>query len=160
MIRQGAISDANAMAEIFNHYVATSTVIFSDRILSGDDMCLKLEPVIGNFPFYVSENNGVVDGYCYAHHWLPDPVYGETWEITIYLRHDVIGRGIGSNLLKIIIDDCRRLGVHVLISFITHGNIPCERMHISAGFQLRGVLKGVGCKFGQYLDDAVYTLNL
>lgn len=150
------------MARIFNHYVATSTVIFSNDILSADRMADKIRPVCGRFPFYVSEDEltGEVTGYCYAHLWQPDPVYGRTWEITIYLAHDATGRGLGSALLGKVIEESRKAGAHVLISCITEGNTPCERMHLRAGFRLNGLFREVGYKFGQFLNDAIYTLTL
>ena len=48
----------------------------------------------------------------------------------------------------------------MLISCITAGNEPCERMHRRLGFTLSGVLPQVGRKFDQWLDDALYTLRL
>lgn len=150
------------MALIFNHYVATSTVIFSNTPLSANDMARRLEGVAGTYPFYVStDTDGNVTGYCYAHRWMPDEVYGHTLEITIYLHHQALGQGIGGRLLQSVIDSCRRAGCyHRLVSFITHGNIPCEQMHLRAGFRLMGVLPEVGYKFNQYLNDAVYLLDL
>lgn len=162
MIRNGNIDDAAAMARIFNHYVLTSTVIFSNRQLSETDMRSKIHALrLGvDFPFLVSENAEEVDGYCYAHLWQPDPVYGRTWEVTIYLAPDACGKGIGSQLLSTLIEMSREAGAHTLISCITAGNAPCERLHRRLGFTQAGCLKSVGYKFGQYLDDALYQLPL
>lgn len=75
MIRKGTIGDAAQMAEIFNHYVETSEVIFSNRILTEADMRERLEPVAGKYPFFTDENSdGLLTGYCYAHAFHPDPV--------------------------------------------------------------------------------------
>lgn len=160
-LRQGTLNDAAAMARIFNHYVATSTVIFSNRQLSAEDMEEKLRPVIkASYPFVVAEIDGQVAGYCYCHAWQPDPVYSRTWEITIYLDHQSTGKGVGSSLLTEIIDLARKHGAHSLISCITAGNAPCEKMHINAGFRLNGLFPQVGYKFDTYLDDAIYQLML
>lgn len=160
MIRPGTLDDSAAIAEIFNHYVRTSTVIFSNRVLSAEDMHMKLESVAGHFPFLVWEEDGRVTGYCYAHFWHPDPVYSRTWELTEYLAHDFRGRGVGRTLLEAVIEQCREAGAHTLISCITAGNEPCERMCRRLGFELRGVFPAVGYKFNQYLDDAIYQLML
>lgn len=161
VIRKGSLDDAGAIADIFNYYVVNSTVIFTNHSVLDDGMRTRLTPVVGHYPFYVAEDvDGKVTGYCYAHRWMPDEVYGQTWEITIYLAHDVLGNGIGTLLLDQVINDCRELGAHVLISFITQGNERCEKLHRRAGFQLSGVMKEVGYKFGKYLNDAVYTLKL
>lgn len=162
MIRKGTLNDAAAIADIFNHYVRTSTVIFSNDQLSADEMREKLEPVMkGGFPFFVDvDGDGTVTGYAYAHLYHPNPVYGRTWEITIYLRHGYTGRQIGSRLLERIINESRDLGAHTLISCITGGNMPCEKMHLNHGFTVAGTLLEVGYKFDQYLDDRLYQLML
>lgn len=161
MVRKGNLNDAAVMAKIFNHYVATSTVIFSDRQLSADGFRQKIAGVDGSYPFFIAEtDSGEMAGYCYAHRWMPDPVYGRSWEITIYLSHKFTGRGYGRQLLQAVIDESRRLGAHTLVSCITAGNTPCERLHTSCGFRHIGTFREVGYKFGQYLDDALYQLIL
>ena len=142
-IRNGQAGDYAGIAEIYNHYVRTSTVIFSDRELTAEDFAEKLRPVIdGGFPFLVIEKGA------------------GTWELTAYLSHRATGRGLGTRLISELIEHCRRGGAHVLISCITAGNEPCERMHRRLGFTLSGVLPQVGRKFDQWLDDALYTLRL
>ena len=160
-IRNGQAGDYAGIAEIYNHYVRTSTVIFSDRELTAEDFAEKLRPVIdGGFPFLVIEKGAGLMGYAYAHSYHPDPVYAGTWELTAYLSHRATGRGLGTRLISELIEHCRRGGAHVLISCITAGNEPCERMHRRLGFTLSGVLSQVGRKFDQWLDDALYTLRL
>ena len=148
------------MADIFNYYIAESTVIFSNRIRSAEDMAEMIAPVLGKYPFFVWEQDGEVLGYCFAHAYMPDPVYSSTWEITIYLRNGYTGRGIGSSLLKSTIEAARQGGAHTLISCVTGGNTACEVMHQKAGFKVAGLLRYAGYKFGQYLDDVLFQLVL
>lgn len=158
IIRGGMVDDAPAMAAIYNHYVAGSDVIFSNTILSDDDMRSKIGRLGlgGRFPFIVAEYDGRVVGYAYAHHWQPDPVYDLTWELTMYLAHDTLGRGLGSRMLARIVEECRLAGAHVLLSCITEGNAPCERMHDRAGFTRVGCIPETGYKFGRFLNDVIY----
>lgn len=162
MIRNGELNDAAAMAEIFNHYVRTSPVIFSNFTLSEAEMCEKLTRLgVGErFPFFVSEADGAVVGYAYAHLWQPDPVYGRTWELTIYLAPQACRHGLGTRLLAALVDACRKQGAHTLVSCISQGNVACEQMHLRAGFKQAGVLMGVGYKFGRYYNDVFYQLDL
>lgn len=148
------------MADIFNYYIANSTVIFSNRLRSADDMHRRLESVVGQYPFFVWDEDGTVLGYCFAHAYQPDPVYGATWEITIYLHHDATGRGIGPALLVAVIDASRKAGAHTLISCVTGGNEPCEHMHKRAGFEQIGVIRDAGYKFDRFLDDVLFQLIL
>lgn len=161
MFRKGTLDDAAAMARIFNYYVANSDVIFSERILTEDDMRRKLSSlgVAERFPFIIAEMpDGRMGGYGYAHLYHPDPVYGQTWELTIYLDHECLGQGIGSEMLRRLVAACRTAGAHALISCITGGNTACERMHIRQGFFEAGRLRAVGFKFGSYLDDVIYEI--
>lgn len=158
-LRPGTLSDAPKMAEIFNHWVRTSTVIFSNHELSADEMAKKLTPIInGGFPFFVAtDDNDMVMGYAYAHAYHPDPVYSGSWELTEYLSSNALGNKTGTRLFHALVDECKTRGAHVLISCITAGNEACERMNLSAGFTLSGIIPQAGYKFGLWLDDAIYT---
>lgn len=159
MLRPGTLADATQMADIFNHYVRTSTVIFSNTELTADDMLRKLIDLeVGSkFPFIVSEeNDGIISGYCYAHRWMPDAVYGRSWELTIYLSNSHLGKGIGSALIQQMEALCRQEGAHVLMASITEGNRACEQMFRRAGFGIVGRFPEIGFKFGQYLNDVIY----
>lgn len=155
----GTLSDAAEMAEIFNHWVRTSTVIFSNKELSTAEMTEKMTSVVnGEYPFFVAtDDNDRVIGYAYAHRYHPDPVYSGTWELTEYLSHDALGQGIGTKLFHTLINECETRGAHVLISCVTAGNVACEQMNLSAGFSLTGTIPQAGYKFGLWLDDALYT---
>lgn len=161
MIRQGTLHDAAQIAEIFNHYVRTSPVIFSERELTATEMRSRLEqPLADGLPFYVSLSDDCVTGYCYAHRFMPDPVYGRTLEITVYLAPQATGRGIGTQLLRRVIADCRAAGAHTLVSFVTAGNIACERLHRRCGFTAAGLIREAGFKLGRYWDDLILQLLL
>lgn len=162
IIRAGSLQDAAEVARIYNHYVATSEVIFSNTLLSASDMHAKLQRLEAGerFPFLIAEVQGRVAGYAYAHHWQSDPVYDATWELTMYLDHENLGLGIGSAMLRRLIDDCRRQGAHVLLSCVTEGNAACESMCRRAGFTRIGSIPETGYKFGRYLNDVIYTLLL
>lgn len=161
IIREGLITDAGQIAEIYNHYVRTSSVIFSNYQLTEEEMQSKLQrlEVGSRFPFIVAtdESNKLL-GYCYAHLWQPDPVYDRTWEITLYLHHQSTGQRIGSKLLGEIIGLCRNSGAHSLISCVSEGNKACERMCENAGFNLVGRIPEVGFKFDCFHTDLIYQL--
>lgn len=162
IIRKGSRFDADGMARIYNHYVRTSPVIFSHIELDERTMSEKIDRLELNdkFPFLVAESYGTILGYAYAHSWQPDPVYSRSWELTMYLSDEASGKGLGSELIRRLILQCKERGAHTLVAFVTEGNLPCERMLHKAGFTLIGVFKEVGYKFCEYLNDALYQLIL
>lgn len=157
-VRAGRMDDAAEMARIYDYYVAGSDVIFSNILLSADDMRAKMERLdIGaRFPFLIAEVDGRVAGYAYAHLWQPDPVYDGSWELTMYLDHECLGMGIGTALMRRLVEDCEKAGAHVLISCVTEGNAACEHMCLRAGFIRAGCLPETGFKFGHYCSDVIY----
>ena len=160
-IRKGNIEDTAAMSPIFKHYIRTSHVICSERERTPLDMYRLLAPVVeGGYPFHVAEVDGRIVGYCFAHAWLPDPVYAYCWELTEYLLPEAAGHGVGSGLLHHVIDDCIAGGAHSLVAFVTADNLPCCRMLARFGFSHIGTLPETGFKHGRWHGDAIYQLIL
>ena len=146
MIRKGTLDDVAEMAKIFNFYVATSTVIFSERQLSADEFAPKLDGVVGEYPFYIAEDaDGTMIGYCYAHRWMPDPVYGRSWEVTIYLNHNYLGKGFGRQLLKNVIDDSRFTFIQQNFRYMKNF------LQLYCGGKVDGILADLGVSSYQYI---------
>lgn len=154
--------DAGRMAEIFNYYVETSPVIFSETTHTAETMQAKLTAMGAGvkYPFVVAEQEGRVVGYAYVHPWMPDPVYGRCLEVTIYLDRECRGQGVGSGLMSRLIAECRKTDAHVLVGMITGGNEPSIRMAEKAGFRHVGTVSQSGYKFGRYHDDLLFELVL
>jgi len=114
-------------------------------------MASRIREISTNFPYFVYEEKGKVLGYCYAHLWKQRAAYSKTLETTIYLDKNATGRGIGSLMVKHLIELCREQGYHALIACITEGNEASVRMHEKLGFKQVSEFKEVGRKFGQWL---------
>ena len=153
-IRLARPGDVDALLAIYAPYLST-TVTFEYVLPSREEFSRRIADVQARVPYLVLEEDGQPVGYAYAHHWQPDPVYDLTWELTMYLAHDILGHGLGSRMLERLVDECRRGGAHVLVSCITEGNAPCERMHLRAGFTRAGCIPETGFKFGRFLNDVI-----
>lgn len=161
MIRNvDAEKDAAEIAEINKWYVENTTAVFDTVALSPLEMKQKVEEITGRFPFYVYEREGKVRGYCYAHPWKEKQAYFPTWETTVYLHPEERGKGIGKEMMRWLIDDCRTHGCHSLIACITAENLESCRFHESLGFGKASCFREVGKKFGRLLDVVDYQLIL
>lgn len=98
--------------------------------------------------------------YAYAHPWKERAAYAATWETTVYADHACVRRGLGTALMRVLIDRCRRQGCRVLIACITGCNAPSIAMHSKLGFFRASHFKGVGMKMGRTLDVVDYELRL
>ncbi len=68
--------------------------------------------------------------------------------------------GLGRILLQEIIKKAEEQNFHVLIGVIDAANEVSIKLHENEGFQLNGIIKEVGFKFGKWLDAAFYQLIL
>lgn len=152
MIRAVKTSDAEEIAGIYNHYVTHTTVTFETDAVSLEEMRRRIETISASFPYYVYEENGQILGYCYAHLWKERAAYAHTLETTVYLASDARGKGIGTLLMRHLIQECKARGFHALIACITEGNTSSVRLHKELGFKTVSHFEQVGNKFGKWLD--------
>ncbi len=160
MIRKVNLSDAEDIVAIYNHYITDTTISFEVTPLSVEEMRQRISALVAGFPYYVYEENGQVLGFCYAHKWKERAAYAKTLETTVYLSPDCFHRGIGMELMKTLISDCRKMDVSVLIACITYGNEASIRLHKRLGFEQASHFKQVGIKFGHSLDVVDFQLVL
>lgn len=153
MIRKATLSDAAAIAEIYNHYIEHTSVSFEVEPLSPIAMRERMVSLLPHFPFLLYEKDNRVLGYCYA-------AYKSTWELTIYLHHQFTGLGIGKLLMRELIAACRAQGCRALIACITGNNIGSKKFHRQFGFRQVSHFEKVGEKRGEVLDVDDFELLL
>ncbi len=71
------------------------------------------------------------------------PAYAGTAEVSVYLREDARGHGLGRKLLGQAIEFAPEIGVHTLLGFIFGHNAPSLALFGQAGFARWGLLPGV-----------------
>ena len=152
--------DVEAITDIHNGYVSTSTATFETQPITVEEMRSRVADISEHFPYFVCEADGVIAGYCYAHTWKERPAYLHTLETTIYLSPSYVRQGIGTLLMRRLIDECAKRKYHALIACITAGNESSEILHRKLGFEQVSHFKQVGRKFGQWLGVVDYELIL
>ena len=161
MIRPVLASDREAVCEIYNEYVLHSTATFEIEPVTVEEMKRRMAEITARCPYIVwTDEDGRVTGYAYAHPWQERAAYARTWETTVYVRRGCAGRGIGSALMRRLIEECRRTGCHALVACITAENADSRRLHERLGFRQVSLFKEVGWKFGRWLDVTDYELVL
>ncbi len=94
MIRAATESDAQAIADIYNYYIANTVVTFEEQALSKNDILERIQKLTGSgLPWLVAEDGGVVIGYAYAGKWNVRSAYRQPVESTDYLSHSSVTRG-------------------------------------------------------------------
>lgn len=159
-IRKAKLEDLPSLVQIYNHAILHTTATFDLKPLTVEKRKSWFFRHTSSHPLYVAELNGQVLGYCGILPYSEKAAYAKTVELSIYLHPQAQGKGIGSKLLKFMIERARFLGYHTILSGITAGNEASIKLHERFGFKKVAHFKEVGYKFGQWLDVYFYQLIL
>jgi len=161
MIRDATESDLPAILAIYNDVLAGSTAIFSERPATLEDRAqwFRARRELG-YPVLVATDGSGVLGFATFGDFRTWPGYRHTVEHTVHVRADARGRGVGSELVRVLLARAVSLGKHVMVAGVDADNAGSIRMHERLGFQRAGTLHHVGCKFGRWLDLAFLERRL
>lgn len=161
LVRPAQPSDAAAVAEIYTHHVAHGTASFDTVRRSEADTLAKIKECDDHrWPFLVAEADGAVVGYAYATQFRDRPAYASTCENSIYVSPRHVGRGIGTKLLKALIDAAESSGFRQMIAVIGGAEPASVALHAKAGFSETGRMRSVGWKFNKWLDSLYMQRSL
>jgi phosphinothricin acetyltransferase len=99
-------------------------------------------------------------GYAYATSWKARSAYRFTAESTVYLKHDFVGKGVGTQLYQNLIEQLRKSGFHCILATISLPNDASIGFHRKFGFTETGIIREVGLKFNRRIDVGIYQLIL
>lgn len=146
------MADAEAIRNIYNPEVTTSTVTFDLVERSLDDQVDWLTGRSGAHVVLVAEIDHAVVGFAALSPYRDRPAYSTTVEDSVYISRDHQGQGIGKSLLTELVATASRHGFHAIMARIVGGHEQSITLHQSVGFEIVGVEREVGRKFGRWLD--------
>lgn len=151
-VRPATPEHAEAIRQIYNREVTSSTVTFDLVPRTLHDQHAWLEAHAGAHPAVVAVQAGDVLGFGSLSAYRDRPAYATTVEDSVYVRHDVRGRGVGRLLLEDLVRLGRAHGFHAMMARVVGGHDASISLHRSCGFDLVGVEREVGRKLGRWLD--------
>lgn len=154
-IRLATLEDAEAIRGIYNPEVLESTVTFDLVPRSLEDQQAWIDAHSGTYPAIVAESDGVVAGFGSLTAYKERPAYRTSVEDSVYVSRDFQGRGVGRLLLTSLVGLAADHGFHAMFARIVGGHEASISLHQKCGFEIIGIEKEVGRKFGQWLDVAL-----
>ena len=155
-VRLARLEDGEAIRAIYNLEVTESTVTFDLVPRSAEQQERWLLEHAGAHPAVVATGpQGEVLGFGALGPYRSRPAYATTVEDSVYVRRDVQRRGVGRAILAELLGLATAHGFHAVIGRIVDGHEASIGLHRACGFELVGVEKEVGRKFGRWLDVVV-----
>ncbi|MHB1172249.1 MAG: GNAT family N-acetyltransferase [Lacisediminihabitans sp.] len=162
-IRDARVDDLPNVREIYNHYVANSTVTFDEVPMTLKELRSKFQHLVKlGMPFLVAESpSGQILGYAYVYPWKEKAAYRYTVENSIYLGPAATGKGLGKQLMSQLITKSREAGLKEIIAVIADKGAEASiAMHKNFGFKEIGHMGRVGFKFGRWLGTVLMQKSL
>lgn len=161
MIRNARREDASQIAEIYRHYVETTTISFEEVPAGTAEMATRIDAIQAlSLPWLVAEQDGVIEGYAYATTWKARHAYRHSVEITVYLRPDTRSRGQGTALYAALFAALQQRPIHAVVACIALPNAHSVALHEKFGMRKVAHFAEVGYKFGKWLDVGYWQINL
>ncbi len=153
-ILPATLADAAEVAAIYAHHVLHGSATWETVPPDGQEIAGRMTKVLGaGWPWLLARDaDGDALGFAYAAQYNPRAGYRFTCEDSIYLRHDALGRGIGTALLVALIAACEACGFRQMIAGIAGSEPASIALHARADFVEVARLRSAGRKFGRWLD--------
>ncbi|QBP18598.1 GNAT family N-acetyltransferase [Acetilactobacillus jinshanensis] len=129
-------TDVPFITRVYNQNIPKRTVTADLTPASVTDELKSFKQHNAQRPLWMIEDNGQKAGYVSLESFYGRSAYHNTVEISIYIDNQFQHRGIGTQTLKYIAEQTKRLNIHTILAFIFSVNIPSQRLFKSAGFEI------------------------
>ena len=163
VIRPSRDADVEAMLAIYRRHIRRGIeegVDDSDTPEPDDLRDRRKNLKSKRLPHIVATVDGQVVGYAYVVLFRKRPAYRYTVKHSIYVHHDHIGKGIGSRLLRGLIDACAAAGFRQIIGYIDADNAASLALHERFNFVRVGLLPAVAYRYGRWADSVMVQRSL
>jgi L-amino acid N-acyltransferase YncA len=152
-IHLATAAHAEATRAIYNHAIETSTATFEIRPRTKEEQLAWMEEHSGAHPAIVAlAGDDRVVGFGALSPYRPRAAYNTTVEDSVYVAEAFHRQGVGRALLEELVRLAGAHGFHAIIARIAGGNEASVGLHLACGFEMIGVEREVGRKFGRWLD--------
>jgi L-amino acid N-acyltransferase len=152
------MADAEGIRQIYNVEVLDSTVTMDlvPRTLVQQQRWIELHDGAHGALVAVEDDPATgaerILGFASISPYRNRPGYSPTVENSVYVSRDQQSRGVGRLLLDDMLYVAKESGFHSCMARILAGHEASIRLHASRGFEVVGVEREVGRKFGRWID--------
>ncbi len=159
ILRTASDKDCKSILAIYEQYIATP-ITFETELPSHAVFAERMRAVQAVYPWLVSEEDGIITGYAYAHCPWERAAYQWNAELSVYLDKNHTGKGLGTRLYKAMLGLLKMQNVRTALACVTVPNKASEGLHASLGFAQAAFFASSGYKNGAWHDVAWFSLPL
>lgn len=150
-IEDAVAADVPAIAAILNQAIRDTTAAWHETPRSESEIEAWLAARQASYPVLAARDASQLLGYASYGPFRPYSGYRLTAELSIYVRADKRGQGIGKALMAALIARARAQGLHALLGGVDADNETSIALHKAFGFSETARMPQVGRKFDRWL---------
>lgn len=154
--QKATLNDLVAIKEIYDYYITQTNATFHTDPISFEELREIIPFYHKKYQSFLVKADGKTAGYCYLAPFKNRQAYDRTAEVTVYLKPEYCGQGIGFKTVSFMEDVARKKDIKVLVGVITGSNENSIRLFARCGFEKVAHFKEVGRKFDELLDVVAY----
>lgn len=145
-------SDRKAVIDLFNHYIENSFAAYPEHKVPYEFFDMFLSMCKDHPSVTVRDYEGILAGFGMLRPHNPMPAFSHTAEITYFIRPELTGKGLGSQMLDFLIAEGKKYGISHVLASISSLNEGSIRFHQNHGFTECGRFRRVARKKGVFFD--------
>ena len=149
-------SDLEIVKNIYDYYIENSTATYYTEKISIDELKEFIPIEHKKYKSFLIMIDSECCGFCYISQYKKRQAYDRSAEISVYLKPEYTGRGIGKEALKHLEKVAKNNGISVLIGIISGDNENSLKLFEKNGYEKCGHFKQIGEKFNKILDVVSY----
>lgn len=144
--------DSAELLAIYTPYITGTTISFEIAVPTQDEYADRVARTASFYPYLIAENDAGICGYAYASPFHEREGYKYSVSVSVYLRPECKGKGMGKALYRRLFAILPLQGVRLAYALITQPNTPSVKLHAACGFSETGLFRNSGYKHGKWLD--------
>lgn len=149
-IRLAVTADIPEILEVYGPYVEKTPYSFEYTVPTIEQFTQRFRDITRQFPWLIWEENGRILGYAYGSAPFDRAAYSWCAEASIYLRSEAHGRGIGTQLYRVLEYILKMQGYAKVYALIVASNQPSVSFHKALGYRQFAEFSDCGYKFGAW----------
>ena len=148
--------DFEFIKEVYDHYIIHSTATYYTERISVEELKGFILTGHPKYKSYLIKADNIDCGFCYLSQYKKRQAYDRTAEVSLYLKPDSTGHGIGFTALQHLEKVAAMNGISVLIGIISGDNENSIKLFEKSGYEKCAHYRQVGEKFNKILDVVAY----
>ena len=160
LIRPAGENDCGDILAIYAPYVQNTSITFEVETPRPEEFLERIRKIMATYPYLAAVAGGQVVGFAYAAELMERAAYQWNAALSVYLRNDYSGQGLGTALYRALIELLKLQNFQSVYGVVTLPNPASVRLHQRLGFRPVGHYEKGGYKCGAWHDVMFFEKHI